>query len=96
MEKLDRDELTERMADNLPVLRKKLRLSQDQLAAMIGSTRFTIMQIETKKRKMTWQMFMLLALVFEKNKDTSVLIRALDIYSDDLEQLIVKDFERER
>ena len=41
-----REILTERMAENLPVLRKKLKLSQEGLADIIGSSRYTVMLIE--------------------------------------------------
>ena len=48
-----RDVLIEKMTENLPVLRKKLKLSQKNLAKFIGSSRYTVMLIETKKRRMT-------------------------------------------
>ena len=89
MEQIERDYLIEKMADNLPVFRAKLRISQDRLASVIGSTRFTVMQIETKKRKMTWQMFMLLVLIFDKNCETAPLLRALEIYTDELDALMM-------
>lgn len=58
----DQDLLIDGMADNLPVLRKKLKMSQEDLANMIGSSRYTVMLYETKKRKMPWNVF--LSLVF--------------------------------
>ena len=63
----NREQLIDKMADNLPVLRKKLKLSQEDLAQLIGSSRFTVMEIETKKRKMTWTTFLSLVLLFDKN-----------------------------
>jgi len=80
--------LIERMTENLPVLRKKLKLSQDALAQIIGSSRYTVMLLETKKRKMTWNTFLSLVLLFDKNEDTAVLLRALDIYTDELDSII--------
>ena len=91
----NREILTERMADNLPVLRKKLSLSQEELAHLVGVSRFTIMEIETKKRKMMWTTFLSLVLLFDKNEGTAVLLRALDIYTDELEQLIMQGPENE-
>ena len=44
-----RDVLIEKMTENLPVLRKKLKLSQENLAKFIGSGRYTVMLIETQK-----------------------------------------------
>ena len=86
-----REMLIEKMVDNLPVLRKKLKLSQEGLAQIIGTSRFTIMLIETKKRAMTWNMFLSLAFVFDNNKDTAHLLRALGIYGSQLEELIVAE-----
>lgn len=73
------------MTENLPVLRKKLKLSQEGLAKIIGTSRYTVMLIETKKRRMTWNTFLSLVLLFEKNQDTSVLLRVLDIYTEQLD-----------
>ncbi len=83
-----REELIERMTDELPVLRKKLRLSQEGLSQIIGNTRYTVMSIENRKRKMTWTMFLALILVFEKNGDTSKLLRAFNIYTEELDAMI--------
>lgn len=83
-----RDILIDRMTENLPVLRKKLKLSQDKLAQFIGSSRYTIMQIETKKRRMTWNTFLSLVLLFDKNEETAVILRALDIYTEQLDSMI--------
>lgn len=80
-----REILIEKMADNLPVLRKKLKLSQEGLADIIGSSRYTVMLIETKKRKMTWSTYMALVLLFEKSADTEMLLRAFNIYTEELD-----------
>ena len=80
-----RELLIERMVENLPVLRRKLKLSQETLAQIIGSSRYTVMLIETKKRKLTWNTFLSLVLLFDKNEDTAVLLRALGIYTDELD-----------
>ena len=78
----------DKMTENLPVLRKKLKLSQEKLAAFIGSSRYTVMLIETKKRRMTWNTFLSLVLLFDKNEETAVLLRALDIYTEDLDNML--------
>ena len=87
----NRDLLVERMADNLPVLRKKLKLSQEELAKIVGSSRYTVMLYETKKRQMPWNIFLTLVLLFDKNEETSPLLKALDIYTEDLERFILHD-----
>ena len=83
-----KDRLIDNMTENLPVLRKKLKMSQDALAGIIGSSRYTIMLIEAKKRKMTWSTFLSLVLLFDKNPDTTLLLRALDIYTDELDEYL--------
>ena len=44
--------LCKNMAENLPVLRAKVGLSQDELAVRLGFSRQTISAIENGKRKM--------------------------------------------
>lgn len=83
-----RESLIDKMADNLPVLRKKLKLSQEGLAKFIGSSRYTVMLYENKKRRMTWNTFLSLVLLFDKNDETAVLLRALGIYTDELDNMI--------
>ena len=48
---IDRKAYSAKMADNLPVLRAKLGLSQEGLAGIIGITRQTISSIENKSRE---------------------------------------------
>ena len=90
LETPEREILIEKMTDNLPVLRKKLKLSQEELAELIGSSRYTIVSIETRKRKMTWNTFLSLILLFDKNDETAILLRALDIYTKELDNMIIQ------
>ena len=91
-----KDLLIQNMTANLPVLRKKLKLSQQALAEFIGSSRYTVMLMETGKRKMTWNTFLSLILLFDKNEETAVLLRALQIYTDDLNDMIIRQPESGR
>jgi DNA-binding XRE family transcriptional regulator len=77
-----------KMADNLPTLRAKLSLTQEALANLIGVSRSTIIMFEKKQRQMTWNTFLSLILVFSKNKDTYILLKALDIYTEELEKIL--------
>ncbi len=86
--------MIQRMTENLPVLRKKLKLSQEKLANFIGSSRYTVLLIETKKRRMTWNTFLSLVLLFDKNQETAGLLRALDIYTDDLDRMLRREEEK--
>lgn len=91
-----REILIDKMTENLPVLRKKLKLSQEKLAEFIGSSRYTVMLMENKKRRMTWNTFLSLVLLFDKNEETAVLLRALDIYTDDLDNMIKQHADARR
>lgn len=83
-----REFLVDRMTENLPVFRKKLKLSQENLAQIIGSSRYTVMLIETGKRRMTWNTFLSLVLLFEKNDASAHLMRALEIYTPELDEML--------
>lgn len=91
-----REILIDKMTENLPVLRKKLKLSQENLAKFIGSSRYTVMLIETKKRRMTWNTFLSLVLLFDKNEETAVLLRALNIYTEELDNMIKQHTDANR
>ena len=91
-----REILIDKMTENLPVLRKKLKLSQEKLAKFIGSSRYTVMLIETKKRRMTWNTFLSLVLLFDKNEETAVLLRALEIYTDELDNMLKQQTDANR
>lgn len=83
---IDRKAYANKMAENLPVLRVKLGLNQEDLAGMIGVTRQTISAIENKSREMTWPTFLSLLFLFSKNADTQVLMTAMGIYDENLEE----------
>ncbi len=81
----DRKEiLINKMQDNLKILRLKLNMSQEQLAMLVGTSRFTIMALESKSRKMTWSTFMSLVLIFTKNPETDKMLSLFEIYTDEL------------
>lgn len=80
-----REKVTANMADNLAMLRTKLGLTQVQLANLIGISRHTIMQVENKKVKLSWNTFLSLLLVFIKNPETDRLLNILEIYTDELD-----------
>ena len=76
------------MTDNLPTLRKKLNLSQEELSELIGVSRSTIAVIEGRKKVMSWNMFLSLLMVFTKNKETDKLLNVLEIYTDEFNNFI--------
>lgn len=81
MTKDEKNALMKTMAENLPILRSKLNLSQEELAILLGVTRQTISSFESNQRKMTWSVFLALILIFFRNEPTKKLLVALNIYT---------------
>lgn len=80
--------LIERMTENLPVLRKKANLTQSDVANLIGVSKFTILSIEKRQRKMSWGTFLSLVLLFSKNKETDKMLTLFEIYTDEFNNFI--------
>ena len=85
---MERQEYMNKMADNLPTLRTKLSMTQEDLAKLIGVSRSTVIMFEKKQRQMTWNTFLSLILVFSKNNETNILLKALGIYTEELENIL--------
>lgn len=88
MEERMKRQLCETMAENLPVLRNKAGLTQENLARIIGLTRQTIVAVETGKRMLPWNTFLSLILIFSKNNQTERLLEFFGIYTKELESYI--------
>lgn len=84
MEEQVKEVLISNMTDNLPTLRRKLDLSQEKLAELVGVSRSTITNIENRKRTMPWSLFLSLLMIFTKNKETDKLLPVMGIYTDEL------------
>ena len=79
----------EALAENLPVFRAKLGVSQEELANRIGLSRNMLACIETKKKEMSWITFVALALLFLKNEDTAPIFKSLNIYDEELDNFLM-------
>ena len=88
MDEKQRQILIENMVSNLPALRKVLGVSQEGLADILGVSRTTLAVVENRKRKMTWDMFLALLMVFTKNKATDQLLGPMGIYTDEFNAFI--------
>lgn len=64
---MERETLITKLIDELPVLRLKTGLSQDDLAGLLDISRQTYSSMETKKRKMSWSLYLSLILIFYHN-----------------------------
>lgn len=91
-----KNNLIEVMAENLTMLRAKLDLTQAELAEVVGISRYTLIAIEKKQRKMTWNTFLSLLLVFSKNEGTYKLLETIGVYNDELNDFLnLKNISRE-
>lgn len=88
---INKEKLIKNMTENLPMLRTRLDLTQEELAEKIGVSRSTILSIENKKREMTWNTFLSLMLLFTKNEATNKLLMVLDIYTDEFHDFIKEE-----
>ena len=77
----------ENMTKNMVALRTMLHLSQAELATLIGVGRQTLVAIETRKRKMTWSVFLSLLFVFSQNKETYSLLEIFGIYTSEMKKI---------
>lgn len=57
IQEIDKERLIDILTEELPVLRTKIGMSQEDLSEIIGISRQTYSSIETKKRKMSWNVF---------------------------------------
>lgn len=84
------------LAENLPVLRARLGITQNDLAERLGLSRTTIACIESLKKEMSWVVFVALSMLFLKNKKTKTVFKSLDIYDIKLIQyMMFDDIEKE-
>ena len=87
-EEFRKNEAIGKMTDNLKVLRNKLNLTQDELARKIGISRQTLVNIENRKRPMTWNAFVALIAIFRAESGTSGLLDHFGIYTAKLEEYL--------
>ena len=90
-----KQELYKLMASNLPALRAKAGLSQDELADRLGFARATISAIESKRRNMQWSTFTTIALFFSKDEEIQQLMVIMGIWNDEVNKVLNVTFERE-
>lgn len=84
------DRLIDKLTDELPVLRARMRVSQADLSRRIGISRQTYSLIETKKQKMTWVTFMALIALFSNNSKTKKVLADIGLMSDTLFQSVIE------
>lgn len=86
---INKDELTEKLTNNLLMFRNKLKLKQIELAEKIGISRKTLLEIENGKRTMQWNIFVALLAVFKIDSETSDLLEYYEIYTPELARYLI-------
>ena len=70
------------------MLRTKLDFTQTELTEVVIISRYMLIAIEKKKRKMTWNTFLSLLLVYSKNEGTYKLLETIGVYNDELNDFL--------
>lgn len=76
----EREKYIKALVDELPSLRVKVGVPQDELARIIGVSRQTYGDVERKVRPMSWNTFLSLILFFDSHKATHSLLRSLPAF----------------
>lgn len=92
LSEIEQTRLIRALTTNLPMLRAKLDITQEEISEIIGTSRQTYSAIESGKRVMSWQVYLSLVLFFDANKTTHSLLHHLDCYPN---VLIDKTLEQE-
>ena len=80
-------DLCKLLASNLPTLRAKANLSQEDLADRLGFSRQTVSAIENKNREMQWSTFSAIILFFVKNQELYQIMSIMNLLGDDVKEL---------
>ena len=83
-----RSRLIELLRNELPVLRAKARVSQEEIAEKIGISRQTYSSIETGKRDMSWTTFLALTAYFQNNENTKIMLYDIEGFSESMEMIM--------
>ncbi len=80
----EKDTLIKELTPELPLLRTKAQISQEEIANIIGTSRQTYGAIERKSRKMTWSTYLSLILFYDFNIKTHKMVRGMKGFPHDL------------
>ncbi len=72
--------LIEKLTPELPLLRTKAEISQEEIANIIGTSRQTYGAIERKSRKMSWNTYLSLIWFYDYNRKTHKMIREMQAF----------------
>lgn len=76
------------LTEELPALRAKIGITQEDLCEIVGISRHTYSVVETKKRKMSWNVFLSLILFFTNNEKTIPVIESIGAFPTKLKETL--------
>ena len=80
----EKDKYIDALTDELPILRAKADISQEDLAKIIGISRQNYGWIERKDRKMSWNTYLSLVWFYDYNRKTHKMIRSMNAFPHEL------------
>lgn len=95
MDQINKEELIDKFIYELPILRARIDMTQDEISEIAGLSRQTYSALETRKRKMTWSNFMALLFVFYFNPVTRKEIETAGVFPDVLKAIMQTDHRTE-
>lgn len=94
MDQINKEELIDKFIYELPVLRARIDMTQDEISEIAGLSRQTYSALETRKRKMTWSNFMALLFVFYFNPETRAEIENTGLFPEELKRVLSVNHRR--
>ncbi len=91
----NKEELIDKLVYELPILRARVNMTQDEISEIAGLSRQSYSALETKKRKMTWSNFMALLFVFYFNPSTRDEVENAGLFPDYLKEIMSMDYRKD-
>ena len=88
MDQINKEELIDKFIYELPILRARIDMTQDEISEIAGLSRQTYSALETRKRNMTWSNFMALLFVFYFNPATRDSVESAGLFTPELKKIM--------
>ena len=85
--------MVESMVNDLPLIRKQLKLSQSELAERLGKKRQTISAIERGVMPLKWDTFLAIMMLVEQNEDL-ISNKNLELYKNGIKKELYVEIYR--
>ena len=69
-------------------MRAQIGVSQEELSDIVGISRPTYSAVETRTRRMSWNVFLSLLMVFTQNEKTAPIIDSIGAFPDELKETL--------